>query len=196
MPGYNNLMGLFTGVTNRFVRFRDVAAILLGLMVFGGGVHADGPGLPANICHDSCGPRQHQMWSRFERGESPDISVLPRVYAGVCHVFGNNVNPDREHHVGFMIDADNDTGEHRLHLRFSFFTPRQPYDKLTAEQARESFDAPVLPLSVHDGYAYAEVIDQWFFARYWLRRDRERTLLVIYFGHHITILCDAGANRY
>ncbi len=191
-------MGLPADTINRFAlaRFKDAAAVLLWLLVFGSGVHADGPGLPTNVCHDFCGPRQHQMWARFEAGEAPDFSALPRVYAGVCHVFGDNVHLEREHHVGFMID--NDAGGHQLHLRFSFFTSGQPYDELTAQQARENFGSPVLPLSVHDGYAYAEVISRRFFARYWFRRDyeRERMLLVSYFGDRITILCDAGANRY
>ena len=194
-------MGLFTGVTDRFVfaRFGGATAALLGLMVVAnhaGG--ASGVGLPSNVCHDFCGPRQHQLWARFEQGHGLDLhrGALPRVYAGVCHVLGDNVNPEREHHVGFMIDGRN--GHHQLHLRFSFFTDAQPYDALDAEQASASFGAPILPLSVHDGYAFAEVTGRRFFARYWLRRDRERerTLLVSYFGDRITILCDAAANRY
>ncbi len=191
-------MGLHTGAKNRLAsaRYRD-AAVGVGLWLMVAGVvygDGDGVGLPTNVCHDFCGPRQAQIWSRFERGESPDFGGLPRVYAGFCHVLGSNVNPDREHHVGFMV-AD-EGGHHKLYLRFSFFTAVQPYDELTAAQARERFVAPVLPLSVHDGYAYAEIADRRFFARYWLRRDRDRTLLISYFGHRITILCDAGANRY
>lgn len=192
-------MGSSIGAKNRFAltRFKDAAAaVLLGLMVLAGGARAAGIGLPTNVCHDFCGPRQQHMWARFEQGQSPDFAVLPKVYAGVCHVLGNNINPEREHHVGFMID--NGTGRHKLRLRFSFFTAMLPYDELDAAQARESFGDPVLPLAMHDGYAYAEVTDRRFFARYWFRRDRERerTLLVSYFGDRVTILCDAAANRY
>ena len=186
-------------------RFKDAAAaVLLGLMILmplAGSAFADGVGLPTNVCHDFCGPRQQQLWARFEQGQSPDLAVLPRVYAGVCHVLGHNINPEREHHVGFIIDnstVNNSGDRHQLRLRFSFFTAMQPYDELDAAQARENFNDPVLPLSVHDGYAYAEVSDRRFFARYWFRRDRERErmLLVSYFGDRVTILCDAAANRY
>ena len=201
-------MGSSIGAKNHLAltRFKDAAAVLLGLMTLAGSAHADGVGLPTNVCHDFCGPQQQQMWARFEQGQSPDLAVLPRVYAGVCHVLGHNINPEREHHVGFMIDnstinnstVDNSGDRHQLRLRFSFFTAMQPYDELDAAQARENFNDPVLPLSVHDGYAYAEVSDRRFFARYWFRRDRERErmLLVSYFGDRVTILCDAAANRY
>ena len=202
-------MGSSIGAKNylALTRFKNAAAaILFGLttiMLLAGSAFADGVGLPTNVCHDFCGPRQQQLWARFEQGQSPDLTVLPRVYAGVCHVLGHNINPDREHHVGFMIDnfiidnsmADN-SGRHNLRLRFSFFTATQPYDELDAAQARENFNDPVLPLSVHDGYAYAEVSDRRFYARYWFRRERERMLLVSYFGDRVTILCDAAANRY
>ena len=202
-------MGSSISAKNYFAltRFKDAAAaVLLGLMTLmplAGSAFADGVGLPTNVCHDFCGPQQQQMWARFEQGQSPDLAVLPRVYAGVCHVLGHNINPEREHHVGFIIDnfiVDNSTvnnsGGHQLRLRFSFFTAMQPYDELDAAQARENFNDPVLPLSVHDGYAYAEVSDRRFYARYWFRRERERMLLVSYFGDRVTILCDAAANRY
>ena len=198
-------MGSSISAKNYFTLTRlknAAAAVLLGLMTLmplAGSAFADGVGLPTNVCHDFCGPQQQQMWARFEQGQSPDLAVLPRVYAGVCHVLGHNINPEREHHVGFMIDnstVNNSGDRHQLRLRFSFFTAMQPYDELDAAQARESFNDPVLPLSVHDGYAYAEVSDRRFFARYWLRRERERMLLVSYFGDRVTILCDAAANRY
>lgn len=167
------------------------ATVLLCLTLLAGDAHA-ASGLPTHVCHDFCGPQQQQMWARFERGESLDLTALPKVYAGVCHVLGNNINPEREHHVGFMIDKDG--GHHNLRLRFSFFTSAQPYANLTAGQAREIFGAPVLPLWVHENYVYAEVVGRRFFARYWLRRERARTLLISYFGDRGIIMCDAGAS--
>ncbi|WP_423906867.1 hypothetical protein [Candidatus Spongiihabitans sp.] len=177
------------------------------------GAIADGVGLPTNVCHDFCGARQQRIWARFERGEGLELATLPSVYAGVCHVFGDNINPDREHHVGFLIDhgavdhgavdhstVDNDTvghgSPHKLRLRFSFFTSAQPYGELDAAQAEDYFGAPVLPLGVYQGYAYAEANSLRFLSRYWFRRDRDldRVLLVSYFGPRITILCDTDRN--
>ena len=120
------------------------------------------------------------------------------MYAGVCHVFGNRIDPDREHHVGFLFDGDGGDGErHELRLRFSFFTAVQPYDKLEATQARAHFGTPALPLAAYRGYAYTEIVDHRFFARYWFRRarDPERVLLVSYFGDLVTVLCEAAENR-
>ncbi len=182
-----------------FTRLKDAAAVLawllLTLPVNNATATETGAGLPRNVCHDTCGPRQHTIWTRFERGEGLNLAALPGVYAGVCHVLGDRIDPDREHHVGFLLARDAD--RYQLHLRFSFFTDLQPYDELDAAQAMKVFGVPVLPLTVHDEYAYAEVSSRRFFARYWLRRgrDSERVLLVSYFGDQISILCDAGANR-
>ncbi len=173
-----------------------VVGVVLGLGAVVGWAE-DGVGLPTNVCRD-CGARQQHIWTRFEQGEGVDLTGLPRVYAGVCHVFGDHIDPDREHHVGFLFDSDSDDSErHELRLRFSFFTAAQPYDKLDATQARAHFGTPALPLAAYRGYAYTEIVDHRFFARYWFRRARnpERVLLVSYFGDLVTVLCEAAENR-
>ena len=116
------------------------AAALTAAFLFCAPLCADA-GLPSDVCFEHCGARQLQMWERFERGRAPDLSALPKVYAGVCHVLGGDINPQREHHVGFLFDRANENenrseGGGTLNMRFSFFTPAQPYDEFTAAAAR------------------------------------------------------------
>ncbi|MGI9310260.1 MAG: hypothetical protein ACR2P7_01860 [bacterium] len=156
-------------------------------------------GLPTNVCHRLCGAAATEIWDGFQRGHGLDLTALPQVFAGVCHVLGDSIDPDRQHHVGFLLDRkDADRADApELRLRFSFFTPAQPYDRFDAAQAGAHFGAPALPLSAHASYAYAEADSVRFLARYWLRRDRvrDRVLMVSYFGARITILCAADQNR-
>ncbi|MGR3915169.1 MAG: hypothetical protein OD918_11785 [Gammaproteobacteria bacterium] len=151
-------------------------------------------GLPTDVCHAGCGARQLRLWARFERGGGLDLAALPKVYAGVCYVLGAGINPQRAHHVGFLFSQ---AGAARaLNMRFSFFTPAQPYAEFDAAAARAHFGAPTLPLSASAAYAYAEADSRSFLAQYWFRREAEseRVLLVGYFGARVIILCDAGEN--
>ncbi|MGR3984233.1 MAG: hypothetical protein OD817_03075 [Gammaproteobacteria bacterium] len=159
------------------------------------GIAADAGGLPADVCYAACGARQMRLWERFERGGGLDLAALPKVYAGVCHVLGDGIDPEREHHVGFLF-AQSGGAARSVNMRFSFFTPSQPYDKFNAAAARAHFGAPTLPLSAHAAYAYAEADSGRFLARYWFRREAgsERVLLVSYFGARVIIMCDAGEN--
>ena len=67
-------------------------------------VHADGVGLPSNVCYEFCGDKQQEIWRRFESGGVPEFKDKRRVFSGVCHVLGDNINADREHHVGFLVN--------------------------------------------------------------------------------------------
>ena len=161
----------------------------------GAAVTRDNVGLPTAVCRgEFCGPRQHQIWTQFQQGESLSPESLRRVYAGVCFVNREGDDPNHEHHVGFLFDEA--SGRPHLLLRFSFFADAQPYDRLDIQQARFRFSGPILPVSFHDGFAYAHVLGKQFFARYWFRRDpsSRRLLLVSYFGYRTTILCDATEN--
>lgn len=152
-----------------------------------------GAGLPTGVCAPGfCGPAQREIWARFEGGAGLSHASVPEVYAGVCYVHDRLYDPDRAHHVGFLIDAAG--GRPRLFLRFSFFAAANPYAGLDAAAARARLAGSVLPVSLQDGHAYADYEDPNFFARYWLRRDpgSGRVLLVSYFGYRMTILCDAA----
>jgi hypothetical protein len=152
-------------------------------------------GLPTGVCFgDFCGPRQLRVWTRFEGGESLGSESLSRVYAGVCFVNRDGDDPNKVHHVGFLFDEV--SGRPHLLLRFSFFAETQPFDRLDPEQARFRFAGPLLPVSLLDGFAYAQLSGTQFFARYWFRRDpaTSHLLLVSYLGYRTTIICDAAAN--
>ena len=115
-------------------------------------------------------------------------------YAGYCYIIGQELDSAHEHHVGFLIDQG--PGGHELQLRFSFFTPEQPYDELDVIGARAAFGEPALPLTLYDGYAYSDISERSFFSRYWFRHEARTgsILLVSYFGYRTTLLCDASAN--
>ena len=140
-----------------------------------------------------CGPAQRDIWRRFERGGGLDPVAAASVHTGVCYVHADMSDPDREHHVGFLIDRSG--GRPLLFLRFSFFAAANPFAGLDAAAARARLADGVLPVALHDGHAYADYADAHFFASYWLRRDPAsgRVLLVAYFGYRMTILCDAAA---
>jgi hypothetical protein len=173
------------------------AALLLSLVAPPGIEAADsGTGLPTGVCAPGfCGPAQREIWARFEGGAGLGRTFLPEVYAGICYVHDRLYDPDRAHHVGFLIDRSGG-GRPRLFLRFSFFAAANPYAGLDAAAARLRLADAVLPVALRDGHAYADYADAHFFARYWLRRDAAsgRVLLVAYFGHRMTILCEAAAT--
>lgn len=152
--------------------------------------------LPTGVCMaEFCGPEQRRIWTRFERGEGLGRALVPGVYAGTCYVHDDLYDPDRAHHVGFVIDEVG--GRPRLFLRFSFFAEANPFARLVdIDAARRSLDDAVLPVVLHDGHAYADYADAHFFSRYWFRRDplTGHVVLVSYFGYRMTILCDAAAN--
>jgi hypothetical protein len=154
-----------------------------------------GAGLPTGVCMPgSCGTAQRRIWQRFERGGGLDPATAAIVHSGVCYVRDRLYDPDRAHHVGFLIDGSD--GGPLLFLRFSFYAAANPFAGLDEAAARARLADGVLPVSLHDGHAYADYADAHFFARYWLRRDAAtgRVLLVAYFGYRMTILCEAAAS--
>lgn len=186
------------GVSRGLIACCRIAAIWL--LAAGPAAHAAMPGdeaaepragLPTGVCVAGfCGRAQRGIWTRFERGSG--LAAGSGVYAGVCYVHHDLFDPDREHHVGFLIERIG--GQPRLLMRFSFFAAANPFGRLDPEAARTRLAEAVLPVSLYDGYAYADYADRRFFARYWLRRDPDsgRVLLVSYFGYRTTIICDAA----
>jgi hypothetical protein len=79
-----------------------------------------GAGLPTGVCMPgSCGTAQRRIWQRFERGGGLDPATAAIVHSGVCYVRDRLYDPDRAHHVGFLIDGSD--GGPLLFLRFSFY---------------------------------------------------------------------------
>lgn len=156
-------------------------------------------GLPTSVCaRDFCGPEQKRIWLRFQSSSGLDDKRAPGMYSGVCFHNSPGLDRNRAHYGGVLIQSAGD----KLFFegRFSFFTDYNPYDRLSVENARRKFEAPLDPsrvLKKRRTFASISFEDRFFSRRYWFRRDEisDRLLLVGYFGPMHTILCDFDRNR-
>lgn len=171
------------------------ASLFFLLLVLAGSAGADGePGLPTSVCSENlCGPDQERIWNRFQSLFGLDRERAPGVYSGVCFHRSPSLDGNRVHYGGIVIDKSGD----RLFFdgRFSFFTERNPYARLTMDGARARFDRLFHPgheLEISRTFAFVEFEDRFVSRRYWFRQDgiNNRLVMVGYFGPLHTILCD------
>ncbi len=146
-------------------------------------------GLPTSVCSgEFCGPRQQEIWGRFQNATGLDSNRIPGVYSGTCYYSSPLVEPDAPQYAGIYISR---TGG-RVHFdgRFSFHKKRNPYNRLSIRAAAVRFPQKHA-LTLFRGHAYADASDSYIPLRYWMRQDRDSDtlLLVGYFGFRQTFLC-------
>lgn len=154
---------------------------------------------PKNWCmkEEWCSPQQHELWAKFSVANAPALDI-PTVISGSCFHGGSNVDPNHEHHAGFVFT--NWADHNQVFGRFSYFAESNPYINFDVKTAENKwFEKDDHKLLKHEDYWVASMGTELTPVHLWYRQGSDGKIYLAYFigssGLMRFALCEMEAHK-
>ncbi|MBX3039360.1 MAG: hypothetical protein KF789_01470 [Bdellovibrionaceae bacterium] len=112
------------------------SGILFVSMLMAGNAFADFLPNEVNLCSGGgCTPKMQEIQNSFSSGTefNPLLAGPTASYSGSCYYMMRSINPNQEHHGGFILWRNEDDAMH-FNGVFHFFAKSDPYEGMTGEE--------------------------------------------------------------